>query len=66
MGEIFCKLGYGAGAVADGVLDVVAQFGKGLVVAFGLENGVVAEAFASPALVYDGAVDNAFIYRGER
>ena len=45
-----CELGYGIGPVAYFVFYIVAQFGEGLVVACGLEDGVVAEAFASSAL----------------
>ena len=52
MGKVMGEFCHGTSAVADGVFDVVAQFGKGFVVAFGLENGVVAEALPSPTLFY--------------
>ena len=46
--------------MADGVFDIHSEFCKGVVVTFGLEHGVVAEAFTAVLLVGDGAVDNAF------
>ena len=46
--------------MADAVLDVVAQFGKGLLVAFGFEDGVVAEALPSPTLADDVPFHDAF------
>ena len=50
----------GAGSVTNLVLDVGAQFGKGLVVAVGTEDGVVAEALCPTPLAGDLAIDNAF------
>ena len=50
----------GAPTVADGVFHFVAQLGKGLVVAIGLEDGVVAEALGAPLLLGDLAVATAF------
>ena len=46
--------------VADGVFHFVAQFGEGLVVAVGLENGVVAEALSAALLLSDLSVTAAF------
>ena len=46
--------------MADGVFYFVAQLGKGLVVAIGLEDGVVAEALGAPLLLGDLAVATAF------
>ena len=54
------KFLHGTGAVRDMVLYLAAQFGKGLVVAFRLEDRIVAEALSSPTLTYDGTVDDAF------
>ena len=50
----------GTGAVADLVLDVKSKFCECLVIAVGLEDGVVAEALPSPAFADDLSVDDAF------
>ena len=44
--------------MTDAVLDVSTQFGKGLVVTFRLENGVVAKALPSPTLSDDFTIDD--------
>jgi hypothetical protein len=44
--------------MADVVFDVSTQFGKSFVVAFRLEDGVIAEALSSSALGNDFAIDN--------
>ncbi len=46
----------GAPTVADGVFHFVTQFGEGLVVAVGLEDGVVAEALGAALLLGDASV----------
>jgi len=46
--------------MADLVLDVCAHLSKRLAIAFGLEDGVVAEALPSPALLDDFTFDDAF------
>ena len=46
------------GPVADPVLDVVAQFGEGLVVAVGNENRVVTKSGGTFFLLNDMAIDN--------
>ena len=51
--KILAELFHGTCAVADSVFDVVAKFGEGLVVTCGLEDGGVAEAFATSALADD-------------
>ena len=48
-GQVVGQCGCGAGAVAHGVLGVVAQLRESLVEALGREHGVVAEAFGSAA-----------------
>ena len=47
------------GTMRDGVLDVVAQLGKSLIVAIGLEDGIVAETFCPTLLTGEGTVDRA-------
>ena len=44
--------------MTDAVLDVGTQFGKGLVIAIWLEDGVVAEALPSPTLSDDFTIDD--------
>ena len=58
--QIVGQLLSGTCTVADGVFDIHSELCKGVVVTFGLEHGVVAEAFTAVLLVGDGAVDNAF------
>ena len=50
----------GTATVAYGVFHFVAQFGKGLVVTVGLEDGVVAEALGTTLLLGDLSVATAF------
>ena len=42
------------------VFDVYTQFSKGLVIAFWLEDGIVAKALSSPLLADDVAITDAF------
>jgi hypothetical protein len=44
--------------VADVVLDIHTQFCEGLVVAIGLEDGIIAEALPSPPLSDDLTIDD--------
>ena len=44
--------------MADGVLDVVTQLGKGLVIAVGLKDGIVAEPLATTTLTDNLAIDD--------
>ena len=57
--QILRQLLCGASPVADAVLDVGTQLGKRLVVAVGLEDGVVAEALGTALLACYHAVDDA-------
>ena len=50
----------GATTVTDGVFHIEAQFGEGLFIAVGLEDGVVAEAFGAALLLGDLSVATAF------
>ena len=57
--EVFAQGHDGAGAVADAILNVGAEFGKGLVVALGDKYGVVAETLVATFLRGDATIDNA-------
>ena len=46
--------------MADTVLDLATQLGKGVLIALGHKDGVVAKATLATALLNDGATDNAF------
>ena len=46
--------------MADSVLDVVTQLGKGLVIAVGLEDGIVAEPLATTSFADNLAIDDTF------
>ena len=59
-GKKACQFVHGARSVTDGVFHIIAQFGKGESVAFGLEDRVVAEALSSPTLCDDAATHDAF------
>lgn len=54
------ELSHGAGAMADGVLHLVAQLGKRLVVAFGNEDRIVAKSTVTMTFGIYAAFDYAF------
>ena len=51
---------YSLGTMTDSVFYLIAQFGKGQVISFGKENGIITEAFSSSALSDDGSLHDAF------
>lgn len=58
--KIICQFLGGAGAMADLVFDFLAQLGKSLLVTFGPEDGIIAEAPHSTLLMGYLALYDAF------
>ena len=60
LAEIVCQFCNGSGAVADVVLHLCAQFGKGLAGVFRAEDGIVTKALRASLLGSDGSFDDSF------